>query len=149
MDNYENTNELFNLRVCKYSHLDKNTSFKVWTEILCWISKGDFEIPNKMSDPYIKIYHFCAMFKFSKLLDLNNSKWISAVDVLQCIKLCHLDNLQVFQDAHEGIILFQFLVWGKTCLRYNEHCLKICRTNNFVFSGRLHKVNNHCTFWSI
>ena len=33
-------------------------------DILCGISKGAFEIPHKISYPYIEIYDFYTMLKF-------------------------------------------------------------------------------------
>ena len=38
--------------------------------IMCGISKFTFEIPHKMSYPYMERYDFYTTLKFSKLLDL-------------------------------------------------------------------------------
>ena len=42
-------------------------------DILCRISKGTFEIPHKISCPYIERYDFNTVMKFEDLLDLKSS----------------------------------------------------------------------------
>ena len=37
--------------------------------ILCGISKGTFEIPRKISSPYIERYDFYKMMQFQEILD--------------------------------------------------------------------------------
>ena len=39
-------------------------------DILCGISKGTFEIPHKVTYPYIEICKFYCQVKFQELLDL-------------------------------------------------------------------------------
>ena len=43
-------------------------------DILCGISKVPFEIPHKISYPYIERYDFYAILKFLELLDLRAHK---------------------------------------------------------------------------
>ena len=44
------------------------------SDILCGISKGTFEIPHKISYPYIERFHFHTKLKFPELLDLRAHK---------------------------------------------------------------------------
>ena len=45
-------------------------------DIVCGISKGTFEIPHKISYPYIERYDIHATLKFYKLLDLRASEML-------------------------------------------------------------------------
>ena len=51
-------------------------------DILCGISKGTFEIPHKISYPYIERCEFYSQVKFSELLDLRAHKsfWNAPLD---------------------------------------------------------------------
>ena len=52
--------ELLNLRALKFSPMNKIHIFRCMgnSDILCGISKVPFEIPHKISYPYIEIYDF-------------------------------------------------------------------------------------------
>ena len=43
-------------------------------DILCGISKGTFEIPHKISYPYMERYDFYSKLEFWELLDLRAHK---------------------------------------------------------------------------
>ena len=72
---FKNTYELLNLRALKISKLHKNHIFQCMGKIiLCGISKGTFEIPHKISYPYIERCVFYSQVKIQELFDLRAHK---------------------------------------------------------------------------
>ena len=64
-------------------------------DILCGISKAPFEIPHKISYPYIERYEFYTTLKFYKLLDLrahmrfwNARRLQIVIDIRAWISIC-------------------------------------------------------------
>ena len=61
---FKNAYELLNLRALKISMLYKKSYLALYgLDILCGISKGTFEIPHKISYPYIERYIFYSNVK--------------------------------------------------------------------------------------
>ena len=59
-DCFRNAYELLNLRPFKISPLYEYTSSLTWgQDVLCGISKKTFEIPHKITCPYIETYDYC------------------------------------------------------------------------------------------
>ena len=63
---FKNTYEPLNLRALKFSPVNKIHIFQCMgkKDILCGISKVTFEIPHKISYPYIERYDFYTTLKF-------------------------------------------------------------------------------------
>ena len=74
--NFKNMYELLNLRALKISMLYKNHIFQCMygLDILCGISMGTFEIPHKISHPYIERCGFYSQTNIQELLDLRAHK---------------------------------------------------------------------------
>ena len=62
---FKNTYELLNQRALKFSYVNKIHIFQCMVKIFCVeFLKVPFEIPHKISYPYIERYDFCAILKF-------------------------------------------------------------------------------------
>ena len=61
---FKNAYELLNLRALKISILYKSHMFQCMGKIFCGISNGTFEIPHKVSYPYIEDVDFIHKWKF-------------------------------------------------------------------------------------
>ena len=61
---FKHAYELLNLGALKIPMLYKNRIFQCMRDILCGISKGTFEIPHKISYPYIERCEFYSQVKF-------------------------------------------------------------------------------------
>ena len=71
----QSSTELLNLRALKIVMLYKNCIFQCMGNIFfCGISKVPFEIPQKISCPYIERCLFYSQVKISELLDLRPHK---------------------------------------------------------------------------
>ena len=64
---FKNNYELSNLRALKVSPVNKIDIFQCMGKIFCVVP---FEIPHKISCPYIERYDFYTKLKFQELLDL-------------------------------------------------------------------------------
>ena len=58
---FKNTYELLNLGALKFSHVNKIHIFQCMGKMFC---VGTFEIPHKLSYPYIERYDFYTTLKF-------------------------------------------------------------------------------------
>ena len=83
---FENTYECLNLRVLKCSCMNTHLSTH-GQDILCGISKGTFEIPHKISCPYIEKYNFYTLLKFEEFLDLRAHRpfWNAPQVIVHCL----------------------------------------------------------------
>ena len=61
---FKNTYELLNLRALKFSPVNKTQLLMYGKDILRGISKGTFEIPHKISYPYIERYDYYTTLTF-------------------------------------------------------------------------------------
>ena len=67
----KNAHELLNLEALKISMLYKKHIFQcMGKDILCGISKGTFEIPHRLSYPYIERCGFYSQVKILELISL-------------------------------------------------------------------------------
>ena len=90
----------------------KYTSFNVWANNLCGISKSTFEIVHKISYPYIERYNLYTILKSWELSDLRARMRFWKAPWLIMTYFCSIHTLRQRQnDCHFGDIIKPFFFY--------------------------------------
>ena len=98
-------------------------------DILCGISKGTFEIPHKISYPYIGRFHFHTKLKFQELLDLRAHKCFWNAPLVMHIYLIELSGY-CFKQWHVDF-WFQSQYKRNSCKHVYENVL--CKASTTLY----------------
>ena len=122
--------KLLNLRALNFFLLIKSTSLNVLVRYFVANFKGTFEIPHKISYPYIERYDFYTALKFQELLDLRAHMRFWNAPSTQWLLGSHHKRPVIWKTSPCHEIIMQIPQWVNGHRIYVKHFSKCHESGN-------------------